>query len=605
MAKYLKKKKHPVLQDVFKSAQTALSLFAHGQRSSSPYISVYIWVCSILQTLLLFLITTHFWKIGFDDIGDDQFLAAYLAGYWTGTPESALPFINPIFAKLLSTLYGLAPNIYWYPNCLLSLSLISCVIIMRCVFLAAYKKKLRIVYSLLINLAVYAIICYDIIWLSFTSAPSIACAAVAAMILCEDYKNRFWILRTALWVFLLFFSYIIRAQSVVVGLCYCAGAVFFRVVTTLKEKQNFSRLLKLFVSVLFAVLLIICAVFSATAFENAPENHDYYEFRRACAEFYDRPHSFTKEQFESVGISPQLRTMMERWFFMDPRVNTQLLNTLSEVNADNAGSLFVFHLTFKDALRMFIKQVQLPGAVPLLIGCIALFIVSAILFFIDKRHTWIGFLTISLLFVGSFILCLYTCLLGRFPTRVFRVVAIPNIVACILILLQSIRFHKQSLVLNYFRLFLLIVPIVCLLFNFHYIQTDKDLQWKKAACISRSHAMDDIATSNPNNLYFYGTKLVSVSEAYPQYTTNTPKNLFYWGGSYLGTQPHDKQMAANGISYFDASLFLQDNVFLITIQNDDEDEILTNYLNDRFGPITCTLVEDYEDSEIQVYQFSK
>ena len=117
--------------------------------------------------------------------------------------------------------------------------------------------------------------------------------------------------------------------------------------------------------------------------------------------------------------------------------------------------------------------------------------------------------------------------------------------------------------------------------------------------------MDQIATENPNNIYLYGTKLVSVSEAFPKYDTEIPKNLIYWGGSYLGTLPHKHQLQANGITSFDSSLFLQENVYLVTIRDDDEDEILFNYLEWKFGAINCELVEDYVDGKIQVYKFTR
>ena len=63
------------------------------------------WGMVLMLALALFGLTAAIMPITYTFIAsDDRFLASYLAGYWSGVPESSLPFINPIFCKFVSPL---------------------------------------------------------------------------------------------------------------------------------------------------------------------------------------------------------------------------------------------------------------------------------------------------------------------------------------------------------------------------------------------------------------------------------------------------------------------------------------------------------------------
>ena len=125
----------------------------------------------------------------------------------------------------------------------------------------------------------------------------------------------------------------------------------------------------------------------------------------------------------------------------------------------------------------------------------------------------------------------------------------------------------------------------------------------KRICAGQATAVEQLATENPENIYIFDFLLAMCNVAYPDYSDQLPTNLFYWGGSYLGTDAFDRQLELNGIEKFDASLFLQDNVYFVTLDYMGEIYSLWPYMQEKYSATVCNVVNRLVDDTIVVYKF--
>lgn len=560
------------------------------------------WFVAAVFTGIACIITASVMPIGYEGVGDDQFLAGYLAGYFTGMPETKIPFLNQIYTYILAGLYMVFPGVHWYPVVLIALFYFSCTTVVRCIIFTVRQRNISVLVAFPLGLAYYCFICYDFIWFSFSSVPCVICAAVAALLLCIDYEMPSWKGYTALCAVLIFLAYIIRSESTIVGICFCAAAIFYRFMIALKEKQLKVIFPKLAIFLVIVAFLIGVASACTYFYENAPQNQSYYSFRHACAGYFDRPHEYAYMHHNELGVSDAFFNILDRWFFLDPFANTYLLNMLSGADLNNPDSLFVFHQSVNEALNMGFNQITSKEGHALIISCFFLFVLCIILAIIDWKRNWQGFLTVLLTCAGSIFLCFYSCMIGRFPIRVLRLIAIPcfsvSLVICLIMISNNTCYLKR-----FFSSVLIVIAVVTCCNNLGDICINKDQILRKQRVMDWGQAMDEIATSNPDKVYFFGTDLVSIGVAFPEYDNGLPSNLFYWGGSYFGTIPHSKQMKINKMDEFDAEIFLSGRGLLMTAVKSDSKDLLHNYLQWRFGDVDCELLETKVNGEIGVYRF--
>lgn len=594
------------------------------------------WILSaVLSLVMMIFVAVSVPSTFVSDVADDRFLASYYAGYWTGIPESQLPFIHPLYSLFISLLYRLFPGGYWYPNVFIFLLYTSSVVIMRTVFVLTKKANLPLWVALIANIAVYSLICYDQIWISFTTTPGVMCGAAAAMLLCKEDNRKAELWHNIIAISFIVLAFLIRWETAIVGVCFSAAAVFYRLIVCLKIADQAERLANLrrgTILILVTVLLVSAIYISLEIYEILPGNIDYYEFRQACAAYYDYPHNVEDVHAlrAELGVSDAMAYLIRQWFFMDSRIDADMLNTLcGATGVHESGSLLVLHNSLYDALKLAERAILSPIANSsysqsatqssrlLIYPSVLVFLFSFLLFLRFPKKTWIEFISIFFTCIGAFLLCLYSCFLGRFPLRVLRLIALPNFFVGILLLLHmcaKIKVNVKHTCGSYLRYrrwrvyvsFSMLIISTLGVFNCAYALADDNFSLRKQDCIATSQALDDLAISNPDNIYFFGNDLCLFNEAYPKYGDITPKNLMYWGGCYVGREPYNNQMKANGFDTLDASLFLQNNVYFLGLNKESPDEMkcLLSYLQERFGIQDCTLVDSIADGKILIYSFS-
>lgn len=593
------------------------------------------WILAGLTSLLMFIITSFLIESTYvSDVADDRFLAAYLAGYWTGESETQLPFIHPLYSMFISLLYRIFPNGYWYADVLVFFLFVSCVIISRCAFVLTKRSGLPVWFAFLINIAVYGVICYDQVWISFTTTPGVMCAAAAAFIACKEESKVVQRWHYSISIALITIAFLVRIETAIVGVCFCAAAVFYRFIDCFRLEKNSFRMRKLgkgFIIVLVAVALIGAVMLSQEIYEDLPENADYYEFRQACAAFYDYPHNVEDPAAlrSSLGVSEELFYLIGQWFFMDPKIDADLLNALCGASSEyESGSLFVTHNNLEDAWKlikyaMFGREEKLHYGQFTSESCRLVVYPSLLLFFSalfllikHRKSIWQEVFAVVCTCLGALALCVYSCFLGRFPLRVLRVIAVPCFALCLILFLQMVviirkycaKTETAELWKKVKRVILIVLSLLFVVgaLNSAYSVFDHSVRARNANCIYVSQCLDELAISNPDNIYFYGNALCLYNEAYPDYENGIPTNLMYWGGCYVGREPYTNQMKANGFDTLDASLFLEDNVYFLTYNYEIvyEESNLFRYLRDWYGATECTVVDSIADGLILVYSFS-
>lgn len=574
------------------------------------------WLQAFLLAICLFVVTAVVMPITYTCVAsDDRFLAAYLAGYWSGVQENSLPFINPIFSKFVSFLYRIVPSVHWYADLHVAVLFMAYVMIARCVFLTAKEYKIHWAIAWAMNIAVYFIaFCYNVTWLSFTLTPALACAGAAAIILCCNFKDKSWIFDGIISVLMIFVAYIWRSSSALAGICFCVGAVVWRLVNIFLGQEGGRK--KAFIQsgslVASAVILIGLGSWAMNVHKNDPELADYYAFRASCTQYLDYPGSLTYAQdptlYDSLGISPYLENLARHWFFMDEAITADAFNALSGVEDPSKIESFAdTHFTPRQALvagrNLFRDDATARW---LLYPCLALFMIGCIQFLWEPKRNLIAFLMIGCFSLGAFALCFYLCLLGRFPVRTFGTISAGYMTVSVLLCGRMYTgAKKQNVKTILVKICSLCLVGVILLVGARYAKYVLcDQQEQKNICVEQATAVETLAVENPENIYIFDFMLAMCNVAYPDYGDQAPTNLFYWGGSYLGTEGFDKQMALNGIENFDASLFLQDNVYFVTWEPIGEIHSLWPFMNEEYGAVSYEVVEKMAWDTITVYKFN-
>ena len=178
------------------------------------------------------------------------------------------------------------------------------------------------------------------------------------MILCGNFKNKYWYVDAILVTVLIFLAYIWRSSSAQAGLCFCAGAAVYRVFRIWKNEEGNQK--KAFINLgiftlIVAVLLVVSEV-AMKAHTNDPELADYYAFRKSCTQYLDYPGIINYVDdpalYESLGISEHLEKLAKHWFFMDDAITADAFNTLAGVeDPDKIESFLDTHLSPVDALK--------------------------------------------------------------------------------------------------------------------------------------------------------------------------------------------------------------------------------------------------------------
>lgn len=404
------------------------------------------WLCSAVITALLFLWILRVTVLCYMTSDETGILSSVLAVANRGLAAGANSFSHVLFCGLLGGLYALFPHGYWYAWYHVAALLFSLVVIGRCILL----KTSRLRWPFLCGVLLQAVFCggmflYAFAQLSFTVTPAVVGSAAVALVLCrhEVGSHRAGVILDVLGVLLMLLCYLQRPSTGRCLLCFWALAVAFQLVHLLRSSQ--ARKPRQFLSLgvyTLAVLLLLGSCRLITRSGSYSSNAAYWRaesYRSLIMDYLID--DLTYEQFEQVGIPQELAVLLHGWYFMDERINTDTFKALADlyytenpsaasISAETAATLPEHLAALLSYIRsdpqMHWRAISLP----------ALLILALAAFLRYGREFWPEFLCSLFAMGGAFLLCLYLVIEGRFPTRVFLVVALPALVTMLLMALS-------------------------------------------------------------------------------------------------------------------------------------------------------------------------
>lgn len=401
-----------------------------------------LWLFSLLTTAVFFLWTLRITVLSFMTSDEVGILYSIVGVPKYGLAYAANTFSHVLFCGLIGAFYGLNPDGYWYTAYHLVALFASLVIIGRCIMLK--MRRWPTLWSLLLHFLVCGgLFMFTFAQLSFTVTPAVVGSAAVALTLCRsDLKTTAGrIASDAGSILLMMLCILQRSATGNCLLCFWALACAYQFSRTMfprqKDWKKQSVHLGCYVLCLAALLLISRAIANTGtySYDSSFSNAEYY--RSLIVDFLID--DLTTEHFESVGIPPELATLLRGWYFMDERINTETFKALAEAYyADNPSSVTeVLSPSITAYLSELFSAVSTDPQMLYRGLCLAALLLAALFSLLRfGRRYWQEFCCALCAFGGAFILCLYLIIQGRFPTRVYLVVILPALITALLMVLS-------------------------------------------------------------------------------------------------------------------------------------------------------------------------
>lgn len=542
------------------------------------------WLFSFLAALLILGVAAKLSTISYYD-NDDLNIAWALAGYRTGTPSFAHPFINCIMAMITSALYTVLPRIPWW----LVLQLAAAVLGMTAVFASALKVGARNRVPLILPIALIGVFgaglfYYGIVLVTFTLSSTIAGAGAVALVLSADMadekKTRRGYLAGA--VILLAVSLLVRNSSGLAAACFAAGALAYR---AMEAKISGARAAGRQFLVFFAAAIVVSSVLvGVNAYGREAQNPDgFVAYDEARSAFMDYPHDSYQANpaaYQKAGWDETLTAMTESWFYMDERVTTEAFRTITDSSAfasmGGAEKLALGLTSFQSLLKNY------PLAVYQGLLLYAAYLTALVLFLL-RRKRWVCILGASAFLLGSAALLAYLLSQGRINLRVWMTVSILACVAIWLCALDTYGAGEEEKSPSGKRVarFVLVglMLLVSLGASYKVFRTVVSYENETPDLLARSRAVTAYAQSHPENVYIRDVYAANNVDALSVYSVHPPTNLMDWGGCDMNTKTRSEQLAVNGLtSTWAKDLFRLGNVYYIGDQEGSYLPLMADYM---------------------------
>jgi len=562
------------------------------------------WLFSLACALLIVGVAASLSTLTFFD-NDDLNIAWALAGYRTGTPSFAHPFINCLMAFLTSALYTVLPQLPWW----LILQLVASAVGMTAVFAAILKIGQRHGVPLLLSLALM-VVCgaglfyYGIVLVTFTLSATMAGAGAVALVLAVDVADskrtqRGYLLGSVL---LLACSLLVRNSSGLAAACFVFGAFAYRAVESrLLQDRALAKRMLAFGATAVVVFAVLVGVNAYGRNAQNPEGFDAYDEARSS--YMDYPvdsYAANPAIYEQAGWDETLAALTSSWFYLDERVTTEAFSTVAE------GSAFA-KTSMSDRLKTGVSDIGSQFDIyPLSVNygvlvCAAY--AAALALFLLNRKRWTAFVGASAFLLGSAALLGYLMVAGRVNLRVWMTVcmfASVSIWLCTFRLMQPKA--ESTRAARWVRLAALgLMLLVSLGFGYKVFRTVISYESETPNMLARSQAVVAYAQEHPENVYIRDVYVANNVDALSVYPEHSPTNLIDWGGCDMNTVTRQQQLAANGLtSTFAKDLFPLKNVYYICDSQDRYLPMFAEYMQSHCGASGYTVVDTIIDGIVAV-----
>lgn len=561
-----------------------------------------LWLLSIGVVTIFFLWTLRITTLSFMTSDESGILLSIFGVHTYGMKYAANTFSHVLFCGLIGSLYGLDPDAYWYTYYHLAALLGSLVIIGRCILLKTKARGWSVLAGILLHFIVCAgLFMFTFSQISFTVTPAVVGSAAVALTLCRNeiktFKGR--VLSDIGCILLMLLCVLQRSSTGDCLLCFWALACTYQLARILFPLSNTWKrdLIHLVIYILILVLLLAACDFmtDAGSYSRNSEfsNAEYY--RSLIMDYLIT--DLTQEHFDSVGIPSELATLLRGWYFMDERITTETFHALAQAYyADNPSTgaevLSPSLLTHISDLFSAVKNDPQVLYRSLCLLSLLLFALAGLLRY--GRKYWAEFLCALCACGGTFILCLYLVMEGRFPTRVFLVVLLPAITTTLLMALSMPPTDapvRKSAAIPLAVLSSLAATAFCVFCGISLFQVPYATQnITQADLFGSQWAIEECANSNPDITYVTNIYDSNLDPLHPAYY---PENIVLWGDGGDTYQTN---------RLYGPDFFRKDIQFIC--QNPSYIMFLMQYLTLDNGPVYALDVTHLTDS-IYVYDLSQ
>ncbi len=531
---------------------------------------------------------------------DDANIALALSGARSGEPYASHPFINCILGFLVSGLYRVLPAVPWWGAVQIAavalFTAISCFCVLRVSQRAGLPLPAALAAALLLA---FSQLFYPLLLITFTLTSAAAGTAGVSLLLALDETDKpaERARMAAGSLVCLFFCFLFRNSSGYSMLCFYFGAFCYRLLVRLRMPAGGARAGLLRRAALFAACALSLALVTVLVHKgglkslNMPE---FPAFDTARGNYMDYPRDSFAENpalYASVGWDEALYNAVERWCFMDARVNAETLSAIiagsSATRASLSGALGLFVRFFETTLLA--RYLLLPSCCMLL--CVLLLAPRG-KEGLPARLAALGF------FAGALALMLFLCLRERLILRTLQLVCMPLCAA--LICLAAGLWGKRSALWR--RLACGALTLVSLFCAFR-VQSEVR-HYDAEPYLRDSEALIAYVLEHPENVYIADTHVANNVNARAAYPGAKPVNLMDWGGTGMYTGFWARQLARNGLDRFTADVFFEENVYFVTNPKDTDLAVFSAYLKSVYGDVTLMLAEKINEV-VAVYRVTR
>ncbi len=533
------------------------------------------WLAGILTASLIFAVILLFNQFLYTGSDDTPILRSFM-GFEGGEPATFSMLVHPVMGRLLWGLAKLFPGVAWFSYFQLFFLWFSTVVVVKSVARCAVLHKRPLWLGIALGAATAAAGAFWITMrVSFTTTAAWLGAAAVAQLASVDWaegKKRAVRRGLALSILLLVCCYFLRQVSVLPPLAFwLLGLLVVWLARPQAERKAVARPVLAGAAVCLAILVGLSGVRLLET--RTLRLDDFYRWQEASGvllDYSDLDHvAPTDGALAEIGWSREEYTLFTYWYFMDdnmtPEAMTQLYESTFQTPAKSAGErLTAATAAVGNAVKGTPSQTW--GIVFGLLAA-ALCVALAAMRGFKNPFLWLGALAAPLL---ALLLLGYLGWEGRLPLRAMLSVTLPMLTLSVCLLTASLEPAPGARLSNALGLML------CALLLFPAAR-GATLAWndslgdvqalRKQLEINETLVAEDLdtyAAESPDTLFIYDLSGIGDNRMFPKAPDPMAGNVMFWGGYSARTPSWYRMLAGFGVTELNASVFLRDNVVLVT-----------------------------------------
>lgn len=432
---------------------------------------------------------------------------------------------------------------------------------------------------------------YSTVFLQFTTTA--LWAGIAACILGIDTFQREndgkeQIFEIFLLLFLVTISYSIRKSVGMAVLAFLGICFLINGIKQYRSKRKVRKIIMVFSGTILAVLATIC-ITSIYEKENGwKEWRIYHEERATYKDYMAVNYAEDSDIYESIGWDQNLYDLVNKWFFMDSRVNKEsfeILNKHKQAVESREKSLVKLYGCIQYVIRV-LQSFPMARIMLLQMNILGLYLIYRSVVYKDR----------SLLFnVLIILLCAYGMLLylgikGRLPLRAFQVCVLPAIVLLGYLCVKEGDIIKSEFE-KYVNVFITFILFMCMSGSILYTYR-QTLNEDVTKGIEIRMEMENYAVNHPENIYIHDDSVSFGADPFVTYSSEKPTNYIFWGGSTMFSPVYERQLGIYERKNLYADALLEKDIYVVSRAEMDADTLLVKYMESCFENISYKKVDD-------------